>query len=70
MKKVDRANYVLHKEDAYYDSPQYVCPTLLECSSSKSALPDLSRSISYGATISAPHMVCPQPELQLKLMEL
>jgi len=35
LKRVDRANYVIDKRDAYFDRPQ---------------------SISYGATISAPHM--------------
>jgi hypothetical protein len=59
MKKVDRASYVLDKGDAYRDSPQYACLMLLERGSCiEYALPDLSRSISYGATISAPHMVC------------
>ncbi|KAF8591319.1 PCMT-domain-containing protein, partial [Ramaria rubella] len=48
MKQVDRANYVLDKEDAYHDSPQ---------------------TISYGATISAPHMHAHAAENLLPFLE-
>ncbi|KAL0565153.1 hypothetical protein V5O48_016877 [Marasmius crinis-equi] len=54
MAKVDRANYVVHKSEAYEDSPQLSLFLFLSC-------PEIlnqtgSRVIGYGATISAPHM--------------
>jgi len=56
MKRVDRANYVINRKDAYEDAPQSVLISPSYPNRSPSLIVSGFRRIGHGATISAPHM--------------